>query len=99
MVVASGLLVAVIGAAFLVLLLAVDDLRDTTRLSRHSQEVLATANQLERLVVDLETGQRGFLITGQERFLQPWEAARSAIPGAREHLLALTQVPAQHRRA
>jgi signal transduction histidine kinase len=99
MVVASGLLVVVIGAAFLVLLLAVDDLRDTTRLSRHSQEVLATANQLERLLVDLETGERGFLITGQERFLQPWEAARSAIPGAREHLLALTQVPAQHRRA
>ena len=32
---------------------------------------LAAANQLERLVIDLETGQRGFVFTGQEQFLQP----------------------------
>lgn len=43
-------------------------------------EVLATANQVERLEVDLETGQRGFIITGQERFLEPWNAARAALP-------------------
>jgi CHASE3 domain sensor protein len=42
--------------------------------------VLATANQVERLEVDLETGQRGFIITGQERFLEPWNAARAALP-------------------
>jgi len=99
MVVASGLLVLVIGAAFVVLLLAVDDLRDTTRLSRHSQEVLSTANRLERLVIDLETGERGFLITGEERFLQPWENARRAIPRERADLVRLTVVPAQARRS
>ena len=99
MVVASGLLVLVIGAAFVVLLLAVDDLRDTTRLSRHSQEVLSTANRLERLVIDLETGERGFLITGEKRFLQPWEAARLAIPRESADLMKLTVVPAQARRS
>jgi CHASE3 domain sensor protein len=45
----------------------------SAQLARHSEEVLATANQLERLVVDLETGGRGFVITGQERFLEPWQ--------------------------
>ncbi len=99
MVVASGLLVLVIGAAFVVVLLAVDDLRDTTRLSRHSQEVLSTANRLERLVIDLETGERGFLITREERFLQPWEAARRAIPRESADLVKLTVVPAQARRS
>jgi signal transduction histidine kinase len=99
MVVASGLLVLVIGAAFVVLLLAVDDLRDTTRLSRHSQEVLSTANRLERLVIDLETGERGFLITREERFLQPWEAARRAIPRESADLVKLAVVPAQARRS
>src|SRR6266536_381106 len=55
--------------------------RTATRLARHSQEVLVAANQLERLVIDLETGQRGFVITGQERFLGPWRAAQIAVPG------------------
>jgi CHASE3 domain len=81
MVVASGLLALVIAAAFAVLLSSVADLRTTERRARQSEEVLVVANRLERLVVDLETGQRGFVITGQERFLQPWRDAQVAFPG------------------
>jgi signal transduction histidine kinase len=99
MVVASGLLALVVGAAFAVLLLSVADLRDAAGLAKHSEEVLTTANQLERLVVDLETGQRGFIITGQEGFLEPWQAARAALPGVSSRLEQLTVVGAQHRRA
>jgi len=80
MVVASGLLALVIGAAFAVLLSSVADLRGSERRARQSEEVLVVANRLERLVVDLETGQRGFVITGQEGFLQPWRDARIAVP-------------------
>jgi len=79
-VVASGLLMLLVGAAFAVLIFSVADLRKSERLARHSQEVLTAANQLERLVVDLETGQRGFVITGQEEFLEPWEDAMAALP-------------------
>jgi signal transduction histidine kinase len=81
MVVASGLLALVIGAAFAVLLSSVADLRAAERRARESESVLVVANRLERLVVDLETGQRGFIITGQEGFLQPWRDAQAAIPG------------------
>ena len=81
MVVASGLLALVIGAAFAVLLSSVADLRAAERRARESESVLVVANRLERLVVDLETGQRGFIITGQESFLQPWRLAQAAIPG------------------
>lgn len=79
--IASGLMILMVGAAFAVLIWAVADLRTSERRVQHSQEVLVTANQLERLVVDLETGQRGFVITGQERFLDVWYAARAALPG------------------
>jgi signal transduction histidine kinase len=99
MVVASGLLALVIGAAFAVLLVSVADLRDAEGLARHSEEVLATANQLERLVVDLETGQRGFVITGQEHFLEPWQQARNALPQVSARLEQLTVVRVQHERA
>jgi signal transduction histidine kinase len=80
MVVASTVLALVVGAAFAILLTSVADLRDSQERARQSGEVLVVANQLERLVVDLETGERGFIITGQETFLQPWLAAQSAFP-------------------
>ena len=80
MVIASGLLALLVGAAFAVLLSSMADLRALERRARQSEEVLEVANRLERRVVDLETGQRGFVITGRERFLQPWQNARAAFP-------------------
>ena len=76
MVVASGLLALVIATAFAVLLSSVADLRTSERRARQSEEVLVVANRLERLVVDLETGQRGFVITGQAA-VPPAVAGRS----------------------
>ena len=100
MVVGSGLLLVVVGVAFAVLLVSVAELRTATRLARHSQEVLVAANQLERLAIDLETGQRGFVITGQERFLGPWRAAQIAVPGQASTLARLVAGnPVQQRRA
>jgi signal transduction histidine kinase len=98
-VLASGVLVVLIGAAFSILLLAIAGLRNASLLSRHSQEVLAVSNTLERLVLDVETGQRGFLITGRDRFLEPWETAQKAIPKVSKGLVRLAAVPAQDARA
>jgi CHASE3 domain sensor protein len=81
MLVAGGLLALVIGAAFAALLSSVADLRPAERRARQTEEVLEVVNLLERLVVDLDTGQRGFVLTGQDRFLQPWRRARVAVPG------------------
>jgi CHASE3 domain sensor protein len=51
-------------------------------------------------VADLETGQRGFVITGQDRFLQPWREARDALPGEAATLERLVaDNPEQHARA
>jgi signal transduction histidine kinase len=77
---ASVLLLLVTVGAFTILILADNGLRGAVDLRRESREVIVTANHLERLVVDLETSQRGFIIAGQERFLRPWNEARAAIP-------------------
>ena len=87
MAIASGLLALIVGVVFAILLVAIDNLRDSTRLAIHSREELRAAGGLERLVIDLETGQRGFVITGQERFLEPWNAARAAFPAQSRSLL------------
>ena len=86
---ASVALVVLIGGAFAVLLVALDSMRDSGALARHSRVELSAADRLEKRVVDLETGQRGFVITHEPRFLAPWRAARSALPVAGRRLLTL----------
>ncbi len=73
----SALLSAVIGTAFFLLALAIDALRDSESRANHALEVQVAANRLERLVVDIETAQRGFVITGESRFIKPWYQART----------------------
>ncbi|HEX3813559.1 MAG TPA: CHASE3 domain-containing protein [Mycobacteriales bacterium] len=99
MFVASTLLAVLICGAFAVLLVAVEGQRDAARLAHQSQLVLSTANQLERLTVDLETGERGYLLTGDQQFLAPWKNARAAFPGAARALVLLSQNSAQHKQA
>jgi signal transduction histidine kinase len=99
MIVASGLLALIVGSAFAAMLRAVDRERDALELSRHSERVLVAARRLEQLVIDLETGERGFLLTDSERFLQPWTAAQAALPAAIGDLERLARVPRQHERA
>jgi signal transduction histidine kinase len=86
---ASVALVVLIGGAFAVLLVALDSMRESGALARHSRVELSAADRLEKRVVDLETGQRGFVITQEPRFLAPWRAARSALPVAGRRLLTL----------
>jgi len=45
---------------------------------RHTHEVIAHGHLLEKELVDMETGQRGFLITGVDTFLEPLESGRDA---------------------
>jgi signal transduction histidine kinase len=89
MVVASTLLALLVGSAFAVLVAAISDQRSEAGLATRSQETLSLTNRLERLVLDLESGQRGFLVTGDARFLEPWQAARREIPKAGNDLVSI----------
>jgi signal transduction histidine kinase/CHASE3 domain sensor protein len=85
----GGGLAAVVGIAIGALLLTIGDMRDASRAARHSSIVIASANSTEELVIDLETGARGFVDTRRAVFLQPWSAARRRLPRAAERLTAL----------
>ncbi len=80
MVIASALLALLMAATFLILFGAIAGLRNAATLTGRSEEVLAASNRLERLIVDLETGERGYVITRDQAFLTPWAAARVALP-------------------
>jgi CHASE3 domain sensor protein len=69
-----------LGGGFVVLLVSVVNLRHDDTRARKPSDVLLQAVAVERSVVDLETGLRGFLLTGQARFLQTYEHARERLP-------------------
>ena len=65
----------------------------------HTDRVTREASEMQRLSVDLETGMRGFLITGDETFLQPNESAQPRLFSGLAHLRELvSDNPAQVER-
>ncbi len=67
-------LMMMIGIA-VVLSFSLDNLKnDFTFLVEHDQPVLSNAHELAKLIVDMETGERGFIITGANNFLEPYHA-------------------------
>jgi CHASE3 domain sensor protein len=75
-VVASVVVVFVAAIAFL---LAAQTLRETRRSEssvERTRDVLEQVQQLLSTLQDAETGERGFVITGSEGFLEPYDRAR-----------------------
>jgi signal transduction histidine kinase len=72
-------------------------IRDTSSLVSHTLEVRIAASDLLTQMQDAETGERGFLLTGQSEFLEPYQRAmpqiRPALAKLRKLMLAN---PAQH---
>ena len=50
-------------------------LLDATRWVEHTDEVISQANQTLKLLVDLGTGVRGYLVTSRRDYLEPYERA------------------------
>ncbi len=57
----------------------------------HSYEQRMQLQTVFSLMQDAETGQRGFVITGQDRFLEPYDAAQRRLPSQLASLRALRQ--------
>ena len=64
---------------------------------QHAAVVLASADELLSKLRDAETGQRGYLITGDAAFLEPYLAVRDDINGRLKILQSLTSVAAARK--
>jgi len=95
---ATGVLALLLAGAFSLLLFAVLDLREATNREARSKDVTVATLALEKLVLDLETGVRGFVISGNPRLLEPWRDARRSIPARVEILERLLRDHEEQRR-
>lgn len=72
---------------------------DTAGWVAHTHQVLAKLEKLLSHLKDAETGQRGFIITGEERYLQPYDSAVAELDKAYADVKELTKDnPLQQRR-
>jgi signal transduction histidine kinase len=100
-VLASGIVVLLAIGAYALLFSVIVDLHESAGVANRSKAVLSSANRLQRLVTDLETDVRGFIITGDRRLLTPLDDAQDdAIEEGRD-LVRLTadSEPVQAARA
>jgi signal transduction histidine kinase len=77
---ACGVLALLVGLAVLAMLRGSAAVNDATDERADARMDLALVTQIEKDLLDLETGVRGFVITRDEQFLQPWQQARRRLP-------------------
>lgn len=88
-----------IAATFAVMLYSVYELRSSIMAATEAERSVSASNTLERLVLDVEAGRRGYALTHDRALLDPWIHAQQEIP-VRQQELASTVAgsPAQSAR-
>ena len=70
-------------------------LRQDNELTAHSFAILTAAHQVELAMVNQETGLRGFLISGDAKFLEPYRASEAlfshAVADLRQQVVSTDQ--------
>jgi PAS domain S-box-containing protein len=74
-------------------------LLDTASLAEHSDQVLSKANRAQALLIDMETGLRGYVIARQPQFLEPYNnASKQITPSLNDLQQTVADNPTQQQR-
>src|ERR1041385_5662522 len=71
---AFALVIVLITGTFGVLVLNVRKQHADAQDALRAERILSASNAAERDLVDVETGLRGYLLTGEQRYLEPYES-------------------------
>jgi signal transduction histidine kinase len=97
--VATGVVAAIVTSAFVFLFLAMTSVHRARDMATQSADESYVARDVRRLLGDMETSQRGFIITGDPSFLAPWDAGRQKLPERLATLRNMVDNPGQAERA
>jgi len=93
LVLAFGLVLVILLANAVLSYGGIRALLDASARAVHTHEVRAELKDTLLTITDAETGQRGFLLTGEAAYLKPYEAAVARLE---EHLAGLKQLTADN---
>ena len=85
-----GVLLAILALVGVVTWERLNATREAREWSQHSYRVLAAMKDLGIALRDAETGQRGYIITGKDDYLAPYDSARDRLGVLQGELLKLT---------
>src|SRR3989440_8139693 len=91
--IAGGIVVVFLVVEFVFVLHSFQRVRSLTHSEQRAEQSVVAANRIEKLVLDLETGTRGYVITRDRRFLAPWVRAQQQLPNETRLLAALAPGP------
>ncbi|MFS2005864.1 response regulator [Duganella sp. CT11-25] len=79
----------VVSAGVFVVLLAY--LINTMNWVEHSERVIGSANEISKQMVDMETGMRGYMLAGDESFLEPYVLSKPKVAAGLASLVKLVE--------
>jgi two-component system, sensor histidine kinase and response regulator len=85
-----AVILAVVAGMFATVLIAVHSLDSVSGTAQNASDISRRSLELERIAVDLETGVRGYMLTHDRRFLEPYDKGRTEIPARTGQLLQLS---------
>ncbi|MGZ9275408.1 MAG: CHASE3 domain-containing protein, partial [Nitrospira sp.] len=83
------MLVLLLGIGFVAYRSSTEFIASSTQVV-HSREVRGSLQRILSLVEEIETGQRGYIITGESSFLEPYQRATDKIQERLAHVKTLT---------
>jgi PAS domain S-box-containing protein len=86
--VASGILLTLVIVVFVLMLSAISQLEGSNDTASRANDRLALAGRLRSVTIDIETGVRGYLLSGQPSFLAPRTEALRELPRLEEEVEA-----------
>ncbi|WP_114781456.1 sensor histidine kinase [Botryobacter ruber] len=76
-----------------------EDVIDNTKWVSQSQVTVRSSASLQRNIIDMETGLRGYLLNQNETFLEPYRTAKEQLPGLFKEIKSYaTNVPEQSKK-
>src|SRR6478672_2585147 len=90
-----GIATVILGMVGIVAYRSINNLIENSKSVSHTYEVLETLESVLSELKDVETGQRGYLLTGDESYLEPYN---TAIPGIQQNIQQLRQLTTDNPR-
>ena len=85
----SAAVALLLGTTLVLLIFAINGQRQASRAAYRSQEALTAGSQLEKSLISIENGMRGYVASGRERFLAPADTAMRSYPAELRRLEGL----------
>ncbi|MET7402096.1 ATP-binding protein [Dactylosporangium sp. NPDC005572] len=99
MIIGSLLLLVIVGAVFAVLIVAMGEQRAVQHPASRSAQTLATEEEVEELLLDMDRTERGFVATRDPALLATWAGQRVQLAERTARLERLADTPAQAEQA